>query len=88
VIRRGYRWYGRARVWQEETLDTIGVLGPLAAGAVMHPLLTFHPLTVLKVISCEHCTTLLAVVRRSLEHDVVKTDLLARERGIMAIDKS
>jgi hypothetical protein len=22
VLRRGYRWYGRARVWQEETLDT------------------------------------------------------------------
>src|SRR2546423_468081 len=39
----------------------IGVLGPLAAGAVMHPLLTFHPLTALQVISHEHCTTLLAV---------------------------
>jgi hypothetical protein len=22
VLKRGYRWYGRARVWQEETLDT------------------------------------------------------------------
>ena len=39
----------------------IGMLGPLAAGAVMHPLLTFHPLTALEVISREHCTTLLAV---------------------------
>src|SRR5437588_4748121 len=39
----------------------IGVLGPLAAGAAMHPLLTFHPLTALQVISHEHCTTLLAV---------------------------
>ena len=39
----------------------IGVLGPLAAGAVMHPLLTFHPLTALQVISHEHCTSLLAV---------------------------
>jgi fatty-acyl-CoA synthase len=39
----------------------IGVLGPLAAGAVVHPLLTFHPLTALQVISRERCTTLLAV---------------------------
>jgi fatty-acyl-CoA synthase len=39
----------------------IGMLGPLAAGAVMHPLLTFHPLTALHVISRERCTTLLAV---------------------------
>ena len=39
----------------------IGVLGPLAAGAAMHPLLTFHPLTALQVISHEHCTSLLAV---------------------------
>jgi fatty-acyl-CoA synthase len=39
----------------------IGMLGPLAAGAVMHPLLTFHPLTALQVISRERCTTLLAV---------------------------
>ncbi len=39
----------------------IGVLGPLAAGAVMHPLLTFHPLTALQIISREGCTTLLAV---------------------------
>lgn len=37
------------------------MLGPLAAGAVMHPLRTFHPLTVLRVISRELCTTLLAV---------------------------
>jgi fatty-acyl-CoA synthase len=39
----------------------IGVLGPLAAGAVMHPLLTFHPLTALHVISREGCTIVLAV---------------------------
>src|SRR5947209_666471 len=39
----------------------IGALGPLAAGAVVHPLLTFHPLAALQVISREHCTTLLAV---------------------------
>jgi fatty-acyl-CoA synthase len=39
----------------------IGMLGPLAAGAVMHPLLSFHPRTALEVISREHCTTLLAV---------------------------
>jgi fatty-acyl-CoA synthase len=39
----------------------IGVLGPLAAGAVMHPLLTFHPLTALQVISREGCTIVLAV---------------------------
>ncbi len=39
----------------------IGMLGPLAAGAVVHPLLTFHPLTALQVISRERCTTLLAV---------------------------
>ena len=39
----------------------IGMLGPLAAGAVMHPLLTFHPLTALHVISREGCTTVLAV---------------------------
>jgi fatty-acyl-CoA synthase len=39
----------------------IGVLGPLTAGAVVHPLLTFHPLTALQVISRERCTTLLAV---------------------------
>jgi fatty-acyl-CoA synthase len=39
----------------------IGVLGPLAAGAVVHPLLTFHALTALQVISRERCTTLLAV---------------------------
>jgi fatty-acyl-CoA synthase len=39
----------------------IGMLGPLAAGAVVHPLLTFHPLTALKIISRERCTTLLAV---------------------------
>jgi fatty-acyl-CoA synthase len=39
----------------------IGMLGPLAAGAVVHPLPAFHPLTALQVISREHCTTLLAV---------------------------
>jgi fatty-acyl-CoA synthase len=39
----------------------IGLLGPLAAGAVVHPLLTFHPLTALQIISRERCTTLLAV---------------------------
>ena len=39
----------------------IGMLGPLTAGAVMHPLLTFHARTALQVISREHCTTLLAV---------------------------
>jgi fatty-acyl-CoA synthase len=39
----------------------IGMLGPLAAGAIVHPLLTFHPLTALQVISRERCTTLLAV---------------------------
>src|SRR5439155_25867659 len=32
-----------------------------AAGAVVHRLLTFHPLTALQVISRERCTTLLAV---------------------------
>jgi fatty-acyl-CoA synthase len=39
----------------------ISVLGPLFAGAVIHPLLTFNPLTALQIISCERCTTLLAV---------------------------
>ncbi len=39
----------------------IGILGPLAAGAVVHPLLTFHPLTALQAISRERCTILLAV---------------------------
>ncbi len=39
----------------------IGVLGPLSAGAVVHPLMTFHPLTALQVISREGCTTVLAV---------------------------
>ncbi len=39
----------------------MGMLGPLAAGAVVHPLLTFHPLTALRVISRERCNTLLAV---------------------------
>ncbi len=28
VLKRGYRWYGRARVWQEETLDTYVSLYP------------------------------------------------------------
>src|SRR5579884_1127017 len=39
----------------------ISVLGPLVAGATVHPLLAFHPLTALQVISRERCTTLLAV---------------------------
>ena len=39
----------------------IGILGPLAAGATVYPLLSFHPLTTLQVISREHCTTILAV---------------------------
>src|SRR5207237_5506295 len=38
-----------------------GDLGSLSSVTVMHPLLTFHPLTALQVISHEHCTTLLAV---------------------------
>jgi fatty-acyl-CoA synthase len=41
--------------------SVIGVLGPLLAGAVVHPLVTFHPLTALQVISRERCTTVLAV---------------------------
>lgn len=57
----------------------IGMLGPLAAGAVVHPLLTFHPLTALQVINRERCTTLLAVptmLLAMLQHpDFEKYDL-------------
>jgi fatty-acyl-CoA synthase len=62
----------------------IGVLGPLAAGAVVHPLLAFHPLTALQVISHEHCTTLLAVptmLLAMLQHpDFEKYDLSSLRR--------
>lgn len=57
----------------------IGMLGPLAAGAVVHPLMTFHPLTALQIISREGCTTVLAVptmLLAMLQHpDFEKYDL-------------
>src|SRR5947207_7269991 len=62
----------------------ISVLGPLAAGAVVHPLLTFHPLSALQVISRERCTTLLAVptmLLAMLQHpDFEKYDLSSLQR--------
>src|SRR5947209_16345020 len=66
----------------------IGVLGPLAAGAIVPPLLTFHPLSALQVISRERCTTLLAVptmLLAMLQHPDFETyDLSSLQRVVTA----
>src|SRR5260370_34445029 len=36
----------------------LGILASLGIGSTLHPLIAFHPLKVLQVISSEHCTML------------------------------